>query len=76
VLDKLHDQVEVEVDSAELLLVMGVDAAHHVEGVGKSLVLSGGTESLAEGGVVADVVADLLVHGKVKHVEFDGQVGA
>lgn len=76
VLDQLHHQVEVEVDGAELLLVVGVDASHHVEGVGKSLVLSRGTESLTEGSVVADVVADLLVHGKIKHVEFNGQVGA
>lgn len=60
-LDQLHHEVQVEVDGTELLLIMGVDA-HHVEGTCEGFVCSRGTESLTECSVVANVVADFLVH--------------
>ena len=61
-------------DSAVLALLVVLVVS--VDGFGEGLGLFAGEECFADGCVLGDVGLDELVHGKVEHVVFDGQVAA
>jgi len=73
---ELHNEVEVEVDSSVLHLIVLVNHTDLMERFRKLTLCAVLKEALTKGGVVADMLSDQLVDRKVEHVIFDCEVSA
>lgn len=74
--EELHNEVEVEVDSSVLHLIVLVNHADLMESSRKLTLSAVLKEALTKGGVGADMLSDQLMNRKVEHVIFDSEVSA